>query len=175
MKIEFRLLNDILAKAITAKAGSFDAVTQERFLLMAAIHCGININWSRFLFDILKEMEETEEEYTDSEDTVPLNKVLKPTEKSLSDEDSMTIDDILKHIPEDMLPPSLSAEEPTKILFNQGVKFREHCDVLSMQIDSDLVIYRTTLVRTFQVVTICRVDKSEVLVVLISPHDSKRH
>ncbi|KZV30964.1 hypothetical protein F511_31141 [Dorcoceras hygrometricum] len=30
-----------------------------------------------------------------------------------------------------------------------------------MQMDSDLVIYRTTLVRTFQVVTICRVDKSE--------------
>ncbi|KZT75725.1 putative anion transporter [Dorcoceras hygrometricum] len=29
-----------------------------------------------------------------------------------------------------------------------------------MQIDSDLVIYRTTLLRTFQVVTICRVDKS---------------
>ncbi|KZV48701.1 hypothetical protein F511_18325, partial [Dorcoceras hygrometricum] len=47
----------------------------------------------------------------------------------------------------------------------------EHCDVLSMQMDSDLVIYRTTLVRTFQVVTICRVDKSEVLIVLISPHD----
>ncbi|KZV54756.1 hypothetical protein F511_40862 [Dorcoceras hygrometricum] len=37
----------------------------------------------------------------------------------------------------------------------------EHCDVLSMQIDSDLVIYQTTLLRTFQVVTICRVDKSE--------------
>ncbi|KZV30201.1 bet1-like SNARE 1-2-like [Dorcoceras hygrometricum] len=50
---------------------------------------------------------------------------------------------------------------------------REHCDVLSMQIDSDLVIYQTNLLRTFQVVTICRVDKSEVLVVLISPHDSK--
>ncbi|KZV54665.1 phosphoinositide phosphatase family protein [Dorcoceras hygrometricum] len=43
-----------------------------------------------------------------------------------------------------------------------------------MLMDSDLMIYRTTLVRTFQVVTICRVDKSEVLVVLISPHDSKR-
>ncbi|KZV14314.1 hypothetical protein F511_19457 [Dorcoceras hygrometricum] len=54
-------------------------------------------------------------------------------------------------------------------------KLREHCDVLSMQIDSDLVIYRTTLVRTFQVVTIYRVDKSEVLVVLISPHYSKLH
>ncbi|KZV31093.1 hypothetical protein F511_28270 [Dorcoceras hygrometricum] len=49
----------------------------------------------------------------------------------------------------------------------------EHCDVLSIQMDSDLVIYRTTLVRTFQVITICRVDKSEVLVVLISPHYSK--
>ncbi|KZV42803.1 hypothetical protein F511_28004 [Dorcoceras hygrometricum] len=56
-----------------------------------------------------------------------------------------------------------------------GLAFREHCDVLSMQMDSDLVIYQTTLVRTFQVVTICRVDKSEVLVVLISPHYSKRH
>ncbi|KZV41296.1 putative mitochondrial-processing peptidase subunit beta [Dorcoceras hygrometricum] len=41
-----------------------------------------------------------------------------------------------------------------------------------MQMDSDLVIYRNTLVRTFQVVTIYRVDKSEVLVVLISPHYS---
>ncbi|KZV31005.1 hypothetical protein F511_18109 [Dorcoceras hygrometricum] len=30
------------------------------------------------------------------------------------------------------------------------------------RMDSDLVIYRTTLVRTFQVVTICRVDKSEL-------------
>ncbi|KZV44601.1 hypothetical protein F511_40700 [Dorcoceras hygrometricum] len=44
-----------------------------------------------------------------------------------------------------------------------------------MQMDSDLMIYRTTLVRTFQVITIYRVDKSEVLVVLISPHYSKRH
>ncbi|KZV58660.1 testis-expressed sequence 2 protein-like [Dorcoceras hygrometricum] len=52
---------------------------------------------------------------------------------------------------------------------------REHCDVLSMQMDSDLVIYQTTLVRTFQVVTICRVDKSEVLVVLIIPQYSKYH
>ncbi|KZV30844.1 pentatricopeptide repeat-containing protein mitochondrial [Dorcoceras hygrometricum] len=29
MKVEFRLLNDILAKTVTAKAGSFDAVTHE--------------------------------------------------------------------------------------------------------------------------------------------------
>ncbi|KZV41247.1 hypothetical protein F511_28662 [Dorcoceras hygrometricum] len=34
MKHEFHLLNDILAKSVTVKAGSFDAVTHERFLLM---------------------------------------------------------------------------------------------------------------------------------------------
>ncbi|KZV17574.1 hypothetical protein F511_19875 [Dorcoceras hygrometricum] len=56
MKIEFRLLNDILAKSVTVKAGSFDAVTHERFLLMTAIRCGLKINWSKILFDILKDM-----------------------------------------------------------------------------------------------------------------------
>ncbi|KZV22378.1 splicing factor 3B subunit 1-like [Dorcoceras hygrometricum] len=56
MKYEFCLLNDILAKSVTVKAGSFDAVTHERFLLMTAIQCGLKINWSKLLFDILKEM-----------------------------------------------------------------------------------------------------------------------
>ncbi|KZV15959.1 hypothetical protein F511_25376 [Dorcoceras hygrometricum] len=54
MKFEFRLLNDILAKSV--KAGSFDAVTHERFLLMTAIHFGIKVNWSQILFGILKKM-----------------------------------------------------------------------------------------------------------------------
>ncbi|KZV25072.1 hypothetical protein F511_03562 [Dorcoceras hygrometricum] len=52
MKIEFRLLDDILAKTIYVKAGSFDAVTHERFLLMTAITCGVKINWSSLVFDI---------------------------------------------------------------------------------------------------------------------------
>ncbi|KZV18199.1 hypothetical protein F511_20148 [Dorcoceras hygrometricum] len=56
MKIEFRLMNDILAKTVTAKAGSFDALTHERFLLMTAIHFGLKINWSKLLFNILKDM-----------------------------------------------------------------------------------------------------------------------
>ncbi|KZV56783.1 hypothetical protein F511_19442 [Dorcoceras hygrometricum] len=38
LKYEFRLLNDILAKSVTVKAGSFDAVTHELFVLMTAIH-----------------------------------------------------------------------------------------------------------------------------------------
>ncbi|KZV31995.1 splicing factor 3B subunit 1-like [Dorcoceras hygrometricum] len=56
MKNEFRLLNDILAKSVTFKAGSFDAVTHERFLLMTVIYFGLKINWSKILFDILKGM-----------------------------------------------------------------------------------------------------------------------
>ncbi|KZV41314.1 hypothetical protein F511_21838 [Dorcoceras hygrometricum] len=56
MKFEFRLPNDILPKSVTVKAGSFDAVTHERFLLMMAIHFGMKINWSRIMFDIFKDM-----------------------------------------------------------------------------------------------------------------------
>ncbi|KZV49861.1 hypothetical protein F511_41309 [Dorcoceras hygrometricum] len=58
MKYEFRLLNDILAKLVTVKAGSFDAVTQERFLMMTAIHFGVKVNWSKLLFEILQEMDD---------------------------------------------------------------------------------------------------------------------
>ncbi|KZV14165.1 hypothetical protein F511_44300 [Dorcoceras hygrometricum] len=56
MKVEFRLLNVILAKSVTVKAGSFDVVTHQRFLLMTAIHFGLKINWSKILFNILKDM-----------------------------------------------------------------------------------------------------------------------
>ncbi|KZV44416.1 hypothetical protein F511_26999 [Dorcoceras hygrometricum] len=43
---------------------------------------------------------------------------------------------------------------------------REHCDVLSMQMDSDLVIYQTILVRAFQVSTGCVLGKWVYLVTL---------
>ncbi|KZV50090.1 hypothetical protein F511_21325 [Dorcoceras hygrometricum] len=56
MKIEFRLLSDILAKPIFVKARSLDAVTHERFLMMVAINGGVNINWSRALINIFKDM-----------------------------------------------------------------------------------------------------------------------
>ncbi|KZV48077.1 dystroglycan-like [Dorcoceras hygrometricum] len=47
MKHEFRLLNDILAKAITVKAGSFDSVTVERFQMMTAVQYGLKVNWGK--------------------------------------------------------------------------------------------------------------------------------
>ncbi|KZV52900.1 splicing factor 3B subunit 1-like [Dorcoceras hygrometricum] len=52
----FRLLNDILAKSVTVKAGSFDAVTHERFLMMSVIYGGVPVNWGRLLFNTLKDM-----------------------------------------------------------------------------------------------------------------------
>ncbi|KZV14816.1 hypothetical protein F511_40924 [Dorcoceras hygrometricum] len=58
------------------------------------------------------------EKIIDSEDTDPLSKVLELTETSTSDEDSMSIDDILRQIPEEMMLPSVTAEEPTKENFN---------------------------------------------------------
>ncbi|KZV32128.1 dystroglycan-like [Dorcoceras hygrometricum] len=56
LKYEYRFLNDILAKSITVKAGSYDAVTTERFQMMTAIQFGLKINWSKIVFSVLKEM-----------------------------------------------------------------------------------------------------------------------
>ncbi|KZV15827.1 hypothetical protein F511_26909 [Dorcoceras hygrometricum] len=56
LKIEYRLLHDILAKTIFVKAGSLDAVTRERFMLMTAITFDVRVNWNSLLFGILKEM-----------------------------------------------------------------------------------------------------------------------
>ncbi|KZV16224.1 hypothetical protein F511_11129 [Dorcoceras hygrometricum] len=52
MKMEFRLLHDIIAKALCAKAGSFDMVTSEKFDLMVAISAGVKVNWAQFLFQV---------------------------------------------------------------------------------------------------------------------------
>ncbi|KZV19109.1 hypothetical protein F511_42655 [Dorcoceras hygrometricum] len=56
MKIEYRLLCDIMAKAISVKEGSFNALTVKKFLLLTAVVCGIRMNWASILFNILKKM-----------------------------------------------------------------------------------------------------------------------
>ncbi|KZV21319.1 hypothetical protein F511_18688 [Dorcoceras hygrometricum] len=56
MKMPYRLLCDILAKAISVKAGSFNAITVEKFSLMTAVVCGVKMNWAKYLFGILKKM-----------------------------------------------------------------------------------------------------------------------
>ncbi|KZV14370.1 hypothetical protein F511_43515 [Dorcoceras hygrometricum] len=56
MKVEYCLINDIVAKSLTTKAVSFDVVTSERFEMMVAIIAGINVNWASVLFSILTVM-----------------------------------------------------------------------------------------------------------------------
>ncbi|KZV38910.1 hypothetical protein F511_30474 [Dorcoceras hygrometricum] len=56
MKMPFRLLCDIVAKAISVKAGSFNAITVEKFSLLTAVVCGVKMNWANFLFGVLKKM-----------------------------------------------------------------------------------------------------------------------
>ncbi|KZV30721.1 dystroglycan-like [Dorcoceras hygrometricum] len=56
MKMPYRLLCDIVAKAISVKAGSFNAITVEKFSLMTAVVCGVKMNWAKFLFGVLKKM-----------------------------------------------------------------------------------------------------------------------
>ncbi|KZV23732.1 hypothetical protein F511_26499 [Dorcoceras hygrometricum] len=56
MKMPFRLLCDIVAKAISVKAGYFNAITVEKFSLLTAVVCGVKMNWAKFLFGVLKKM-----------------------------------------------------------------------------------------------------------------------
>ncbi|KZV36958.1 dystroglycan-like [Dorcoceras hygrometricum] len=56
MKIEYRLLCDIMAKSISVKAGSFNALTVEKFALLTAVVCGVKMNWANVLFNIFKKM-----------------------------------------------------------------------------------------------------------------------
>ncbi|KZV24351.1 hypothetical protein F511_38489 [Dorcoceras hygrometricum] len=50
---EYRLLHDIVAKSLCAKAGSFDSITCEKFEFMVAISAGIKVNWGKILFQRL--------------------------------------------------------------------------------------------------------------------------
>ncbi|KZV23638.1 hypothetical protein F511_33890 [Dorcoceras hygrometricum] len=56
MKMPFRLLCDIVAKAISVKAGSFNAITVEKFSLLTVVVCCVKMNWAKFLFGVLKKM-----------------------------------------------------------------------------------------------------------------------
>ncbi|KZV25635.1 peroxisome assembly factor-2 [Dorcoceras hygrometricum] len=51
--------------------------------------------------------------------------VLELTEPSMSDEESLNIAQILQQIPEDMMLPSVTYEEPTKIIFGLEIEIRE--------------------------------------------------
>ncbi|KZV30163.1 dystroglycan-like [Dorcoceras hygrometricum] len=56
MKMHHRLLCDIMAKSISVKAGSFNAITVEKFSLLTAVVCDVKMNWGSVLFGIFKKM-----------------------------------------------------------------------------------------------------------------------
>ncbi|KZV30176.1 hypothetical protein F511_20806 [Dorcoceras hygrometricum] len=53
MKMEYRLLHDVVAKALCAKAGTFDMVTSEKYDLMVEISASLKVNWAQVLFQVL--------------------------------------------------------------------------------------------------------------------------
>ncbi|KZV20889.1 hypothetical protein F511_38791 [Dorcoceras hygrometricum] len=61
LKVEYRILADVVSKALLAKAGAFDTVTNEN-LVMFAIASRLDVNWSDILFQILMDMAMSEEE-----------------------------------------------------------------------------------------------------------------
>ncbi|KZV40398.1 Tetratricopeptide repeat (TPR)-like superfamily protein isoform 1 [Dorcoceras hygrometricum] len=56
MKMHYRLLCDIMEKSISVKAGSFNAITVEKFSLLTAVVCDVKMNWGSVLFGILNKM-----------------------------------------------------------------------------------------------------------------------
>ncbi|KZV52287.1 lysine-specific demethylase rbr-2 [Dorcoceras hygrometricum] len=56
MKMHYRLLCDIMAKSISVKDGSFNAITVEKFSLLTAVVCDVRMNWGSVLFGIFKNM-----------------------------------------------------------------------------------------------------------------------
>ncbi|KZV54033.1 hypothetical protein F511_39656 [Dorcoceras hygrometricum] len=56
MKMEYRLLHDIVAKALCAKGGYFDMVTSEKFDIMVAIIASLQVNWAQHQTKITKKV-----------------------------------------------------------------------------------------------------------------------
>lgn len=56
LKFKYQVLADIVAKESFEKAGSFDALTVEKFQVMTDIVKGLKVNWSSILFNIFKNM-----------------------------------------------------------------------------------------------------------------------
>lgn len=56
MKIEYRLLNEIVAKSLTTKARSFDSFIVERLEIVITVSARINVNFSGILFNVLVAM-----------------------------------------------------------------------------------------------------------------------
>ncbi|KZV57158.1 hypothetical protein F511_36287 [Dorcoceras hygrometricum] len=100
MEIEYRLLYDIVAKALCAKAGLFDMVTSKKFNLMVAITAGLKFNWAQVLFQVMTAM------------------VNKPTRQSQGFAVQLSV--LLDHLVKADLGESIKLH-PQKVLTNKSV------------------------------------------------------
>ncbi|KZV54208.1 hypothetical protein F511_13841 [Dorcoceras hygrometricum] len=53
MKVEYRLMHDIVVKSLCANAGSFDVVTSEKFDMTVAVSASLMVNWGHIMFQTL--------------------------------------------------------------------------------------------------------------------------
>ncbi|KZV46731.1 hypothetical protein F511_36517 [Dorcoceras hygrometricum] len=81
MLFEYRLLHDIMAKYLCAKAGSFDIVTCEKFEFMVAIVSGLSVNCGRILFQRLLSMVQNPKKESQGY-TVPVSMVMETLVKA---------------------------------------------------------------------------------------------
>ncbi|KZV20323.1 hypothetical protein F511_17894, partial [Dorcoceras hygrometricum] len=128
MKFEFRLLCDIMAKAISVKAGSFNAITIEKFSLLTAVVCNVRMNWAKILFSILKKMLTPGSKQAKGF-AIQISLLLQVQEflaenandDLLDADEQKSLDDILLTIPVDVPLPS-SSMEITKIVMGREIK-----------------------------------------------------
>ncbi|KZV39030.1 terpenoid synthase 25-like [Dorcoceras hygrometricum] len=108
---------------MTVKAGSFDAVTHERFVLMTAIH--FELKQTSKITDIEEDSVKNKETDIKLVETEILKEIDPDPVADVGqiplDEESLSIDDLLKRIPRDMMLSSVTATEPTKIKFGHGI------------------------------------------------------
>ncbi|KZV52508.1 dystroglycan-like [Dorcoceras hygrometricum] len=117
MKYEFRLLNDILAKAVTVKAGSFDAVTVERFQMMTSIHYGLKVNWGKVLFNVLKDMvDKSQRKAKDFAVQIVNTYIATNTTIDAREEQGMVSEATVKRTPKSKKKSSSADDTPVKII-----------------------------------------------------------
>ncbi|KZV21243.1 hypothetical protein F511_23198 [Dorcoceras hygrometricum] len=112
---EIELVETDLEEPVVITAAGTETVDTESRLDVSAITNDDDVLSSKVLSNEEGPLVETDKEKENE------------TEKDTADknEESMTIDEILQQIPEDMMLPSVTAEEPTKIKFGRGISLRE--------------------------------------------------
>ncbi|KZV31961.1 actin-interacting protein 1-like [Dorcoceras hygrometricum] len=119
IKIEYRLISDIVAKSITVKAGSFDVLSDGA---TETVSCGTVVEKQPVQRSVEKEKDA---DFGASEELVLGKKNEGFLSTKPTDEELMSLDDLLMQISDDMMLPSVTAAEVTKIKFGLTIEIHE--------------------------------------------------